>query len=216
MSDHTDNVVRIYGNDNQDPHQKPQELSLPKTSPHTQEIRNQRRNAHLSKKEAAEVCGVTIGNWRKWETGKVAMPRSTWAWFRVKTSGAFVAGGPEWEGWALFEGKLYSPEDWGGLTAAVLRTWPYIHAQLSELRRKVNLLEDELSEAHNQISAPTPDRARALGQLNTLGLLTGLVMNEYEDSPDKLLKQFSTNLYESMKSIAGAGTQLIQTSMIPE
>jgi len=84
------------------------------------------------------------------------MPRAIWGWFRIISEGAAVGGGPEWEGRSFHKGRLYSPEDWGGFTAGELRSWPYLQAQVAELKRIKRELEQELEcarQGYSEVSA---------------------------------------------------------------
>jgi len=208
METNIENVVRLYGDDLLQPTKSPQELSLPSESPSPNDIHNQRKLGNLTMQDAADACGVNRKTWRRWENGNNKMPKSTWGWFSIITSGAAIAGGPDWEGWSFHQGKLYSPEGWGGFTAGELRSWPYLHAQLAEHRLRIRGLEAELEQV--QHSSPNYERGKAVGQLDALGATAAQLMTEYEKSDDLLLQKLSNNLYDALKDIVSAQVPLIK------
>lgn len=126
------------------------------------------------------------------------MPRVTWGWYRIVTQGCVTAGGPEWEGWGFNNGRLYSPENWGGFTPGELRSWPYIHAQLDELKRCNRVLNDELIRARQEI----PKRVIALGQIDVFGLIARQLINDFSQIDDPLLREFSERLHSAINDLS--------------
>lgn len=206
MATSYDDVVRVYGENSQESRFKPKSLTIPRWSPRAPEIQDQRQLAAFTKEQAAEICDVTIKTWTRWETGKGDMPRVTWGWFRIVTSGGVTAGGPDWEGWGFHEGLLYSPENWGGFSAGELRSWFYKNAQLAELKRINRELEEELKRAKQNYSA----RSTAIGKIDLFGLITSQLIKDYKQNDDPLLQELGNSLYDVMKVIATARAPLIR------
>lgn len=218
MTTDTDNVVWAFDAE-PEPGREPAPLRLPERSPTPQEIRMARFGR--TRKEAAELCGVDPRHWRRWETGESDMPRATWAWLRVATSGGALdaIGGPDWEGWSIHQGRIYSPEGWGGFTPGELRSWPYLHAQLSELRRQVHKVqeENEVLRAENQRMTegmPT-ERQKAAGQLDALSAVVGVLMNEYSEAEDPRLQQLSKTLHDTLFQTCHARAELYGLASTP-
>lgn len=206
MDSPPEDVVRSYGEYWHRPKHQPKPLSLPEKHPHPSEIQSQRIICRLTKNEAADACGASIRQWRRWESGSTKMPRPIWGWFRIFTSGAQVAGGPEWEGWYFHEGKFYSPENWGRFSAGELRTWPYLHAQLSELRLRVKRLEEALDRAKKPLSR----RDVAIAQIDLLGVVTAQLMREFDHDDDPMLRQLSKNLHNVLLEACRAKVPFIR------
>lgn len=191
----TSNVVRIYGDE--EPQIKPQTLKLPR-EPYPLEIKHLRQDAALTKEEAAKVCDVSVGHFRRWESGNRAMPAVTWAWFRIYTSKGMVSGGPNFEGWYFEGGKLYSPDGWGGFTAPELRSWTYVQAQRREMRLENQKLKEEIQSLKDN-QGPLSHHGIALGQIDVIGLMVSLLANEYSHHEDPLLRDLSKKLNTIME-----------------
>lgn len=197
MASTYEDVVRVYG-DEPRPHFNPQPLTVPRSSPSPNQIHDIRDLTGITQKQSADICAVTIETWKRWEGGKITMPRVTWGWYRIVTQGCVTAGGPEWEGWGFNNGRLYSPENWGGFTPGELRSWPYIHAQLDELKRCNRVLNDELIRARQEI----PKRVIALGQIDVFGLIARQLINDFSQIDDPLLREFSERLHSAINDLS--------------
>ena len=201
-----ENVIRVYGDGSHEAHREPQPITLPE-KPTSQEIRKARKHGNMTKEEAAEICSVSICTWRRWEReGGIRL--SVWAWFRVVVYGGFVAGGKEWEGWKLYEGRLHSPEGWGAFTSSELRAWPYMHAQIRELKLVNRKLEEE--NAALKTSTEHEQRDNARGQVSTLQSVIGVLINQYEDHEDPLLDQLSKSLHDLLMKACEVNTPLLE------
>lgn len=74
---------------------------------HPDEFYIARKRAGLSKDMAAKMLDVDIRTVRNWEGGKSPIP---YAAFRVmRLAGGYSLMDKGWEGWALWDGKLFSP-----------------------------------------------------------------------------------------------------------
>ncbi len=197
MASTYEDVVRVYG-ETPPHHFNPQPLTVPRNSPSPDQIQDLRYLIGITQEQSADVCAVTIETWKRWEGGKNPMPRVTWGWYRIVTEGSVTAGGPEWEGWGFNKGRLYSPEDWGGFTAGELRAWPYMQAQLDELKRCNRVLNDELIRVRQE----TPERVKAFGQIDIFGLIARQLINDYNQTNDPLLREFSDKLQAAIKDLA--------------
>src|SRR5690606_32969430 len=108
--------------------------------------------------------------WVRWETGSHAMPEAVWAWFRVASGGAGLAGGGEaWARWCFWKGALCSPEGME-FTPGQVRSLPILWQRLRALEAQNRKLASELEFAHglNTRMSQTYGAVKALGQLEAL------------------------------------------------
>ena len=66
-----------------------------------------RRRAGLTMMAAAELLEVDIRTLRNWENGSCRVPYAAFRLMRMQ--GGYSLLGKAWEGWALWDGKLYTP-----------------------------------------------------------------------------------------------------------
>lgn len=66
------------------------------------ELANLRKDAHLFEQDAADLCGVSLSTYRKWERSNKA-PKSVTELFKARA-------GCIWPGWSYRDGYLYDPQ----------------------------------------------------------------------------------------------------------
>lgn len=66
-----------------------------------------RRRARLTMMAVANLLEVDIRTVRNWESGSTKIPYAAFRLMRM--AGGYALLGKAWEGWALWEGKLFSP-----------------------------------------------------------------------------------------------------------
>lgn len=66
-----------------------------------------RKRAGLTMMQAADLLDVDIRTVRNWENGSCKIPFAAFRLMRM--AGGYALLGKAWEGWALWEGKLYTP-----------------------------------------------------------------------------------------------------------
>tara|TARA_R110000772_G_scaffold151616_2_gene262391 strand:+ start:1084 stop:1275 length:192 start_codon:yes stop_codon:yes gene_type:complete len=55
-------------------------------TPNNLQVIDARKDAKLTQQGAADVLGVHITTWQKWESGQHKMGKATYALFRIKTN----------------------------------------------------------------------------------------------------------------------------------
>ena len=66
-----------------------------------------RKRAGLTMMQAADLLEVDIRTMRNWENGSCRIPYAAFRLLRMQ--GGYLLLGKAWEGWALWNGKLYTP-----------------------------------------------------------------------------------------------------------
>lgn len=66
-----------------------------------------RKRAGLTMMKTADLLDVDIRTIRNWENGSTRIPYSAFRLMRM--AGGYSLLGKEWDGWAVWEGKLFSP-----------------------------------------------------------------------------------------------------------
>ncbi|AOU98027.1 hypothetical protein BI364_08690 [Acidihalobacter yilgarnensis] len=143
-------------------------------APNADQIHHQRRlTAGLSEEQAAQIAGVSLRTWRRWERGESPMPTSAWQWFRTVTDGLPLV--KDWEGWGFKDGKLWSPEN-EGFTPGQIRSLTYLQA-LS--KAKTGQHHFQPSDVLGGIDERLANHLKLLGKLDLIGLLLSLTYSEH-------------------------------------
>ncbi|HMH29074.1 MAG TPA: hypothetical protein VK580_10840 [Steroidobacteraceae bacterium] len=79
----------------------------------------------------AQLCKVNVRTARRWKKGERRMPETA----RMILAGDLGIFDPAWQGWALRDGKLISPERWEVSLGDVLSI-PLMRAQISAYQAK--------------------------------------------------------------------------------
>lgn len=105
-------------------------------------------------KEIARICQVDITTARRWKRGAICPPQSALSLLAADL-GFFD---PEWRGWKLRRGCLYSPEGWEIRMSDVLASRLH-EAQLREWRLQVQIMKAKVAELERggYEDQPNPD-----------------------------------------------------------
>lgn len=139
-----------------------------------------RRRAGLTMMKAADLLDVDIRTIRNWENGSSKIP---YAAFRImRLAGGYALLGKEWEGWALWEGKLFTPAGRSFEPHELQYVGNYISMARLFIKSRENLKPDESSRdranarTHDAPSKPfnaTFERGRASGATAPFGAKRG-------------------------------------------
>jgi len=173
----------------------PQSLHLPSAPPSPGQIRDTRQHAGFTREHCAEVCGVTLRMWARWESGASSMPVLAWAWFRVVASGGFVAGGDAWAGWRVWRGLLYNADGWGGFSPEEIHGIPVQYARIAALEKRIRDLEAQLMEARE--TQPGDPLYKAQCELETVRGVMFLWWRQYKESENPVLKLCAEQMYHA-------------------
>ena len=193
--------------------QKPQPVEitqLPNDHPSASDVYWQRWViGGLNRKQAAELCGVSNRHYERWEKGISKMPRSTWAWFRVATSGGIASAGKNWNGWSFGKGLLYNPAG-TSYSAGDINSISFLHQQIANLKLTIRKLENEPSEKQQQQNEHNEQLQKARGQIDFMGLLIAVLRNEYMNSDNPELQQTADKMFEVMKAAGDVQVDILK------
>ena len=102
-------------------------------SPDGELLHTARLTAGLDFAEAARLCGVDETYYRKMEAGKVKMRLSI---YRLMLCRAGYLIDPNWEGWAIRQGRIWSP-DGTGLTPGDVLSINWLDQSVRTLRAEL-------------------------------------------------------------------------------
>jgi len=132
----------------------PLPLKLPRT-PSPEEVQNLRLHNRLSVEEVMELAGVSRATWYRYER-EGGMPPSMYGWLSIVTNKRGLrAGGPDWEGWYLMGGKLYTPEDYF-FTQGEIRGMRYMRQANHSYRKNNDRLKKRVEELEEQLAHHRP------------------------------------------------------------
>lgn len=108
----------------------------------------------LHVKEIARICQVDLTTARRWKRGAICPPQSALSLL----SGDLGFFDPDWRGWKLRRGCLYSPEGWEIRMSDVLASRLH-EAQLREWRLQVQIMKAKVAELERggYEDQPNPD-----------------------------------------------------------
>lgn len=95
-----------------------------------------RRNARLTKLQAADLCGIHRTSYERQEKGDSRVNVTV---YRLILSRAGWLPAP-FEGWSIGQGKLWTPEG-VALDPGEIKALPYYYAMIAELKRRLAQLE---------------------------------------------------------------------------
>ncbi|WP_448097659.1 VC1465 family Xer recombination activation factor [Luteibacter yeojuensis] len=87
------------------------------------DFRELRLSCLLNRKTAAKYLGVCLRTIRHWDAGRNRVPWSVVRLLRVLRCGGLGALVPEWSGWIIKRGKIFSPDGRGWSQADLGRWW---------------------------------------------------------------------------------------------
>jgi hypothetical protein len=106
-------------------------------------IRGVQAFAGLSDQDAARFVAVSQETFRRWRSDRVS---PLYAMRMLAIRGGFMPW-PDWYGWLIRDGKLYSPgATSGGMTPGMLEAYQLRYQQVSALEREVRELREKLHE----------------------------------------------------------------------
>jgi transcriptional regulator with XRE-family HTH domain len=108
-----------------------------------------RRRSGLTMEQTADLIDVDIRTIRNWENGSVRIPYCAFRLMRLL--GGYALLGKEWEGWAFWDGKLFSPAGRSFLPHELLYISHYI--SMARLFIKSNKAINADSSAHGRANA---------------------------------------------------------------
>lgn len=99
--------------------------------------------------EIARICHVSVKTAARWKSGTTCPPQSA-ILLLLADLGCFD---PEWRGWTVKGGVLYSPEGWEITVNDVLAT-PLMRQQLAAYKAELRQIQERLDRMAEQ---PTPE-----------------------------------------------------------
>lgn len=103
------------------------------------DLYNARRQARLSRDQAADLAGIHRTTYHRQESGA---SRPSLAVYRLILTRAGFLPDAEWYGWRLFNGNLYTPEG-VSYSPGEIQAFPYQMAIQAELRRQLRTYQPE-------------------------------------------------------------------------
>lgn len=112
---------------------------------HTELMRLRWEIAGWSKQQAADLLGVSLNHYQKWESGRAPIPK-----YAIKLIKAYACGFlPEVPGWRCINGSLFTPNN-DVITIGQVQAIPYYLAHIAALKM-------ELRKHLNSGTAPATD-----------------------------------------------------------
>lgn len=103
------------------------------------DLYNARRQARLTRDQAADLAGIHRTTYTRQETGD---SRPSLAVYRLLLSRAGWLPDPAWFGWRFAQGQLWTPEN-VGYDPGEIQAIPYQHALVADLRRQLRDLQPD-------------------------------------------------------------------------
>lgn len=174
--------------------------------PTTDAILHQRWGVgNLTIEQAADVCGVSIKTWQRYESGITTIPKTSWYWLVTYTSGLIYH--KNWDGWSFNDNKLITPEGYAYTPGEIRSIFFYKQMYRSKKITSPNVIQINLGIPEDVYI----ERLKWKYKFQSLMHVLLDLKSSIEDTDDHVIRSLSNQVTQSASAIVNSYSAMIKS-----